>query len=113
MGTYGHVYQSPQPKSFEELSEWLQQSTFSLSTIWDILNSHQVVMDNLHAAQMELNVRICDPTTQSRSRAEPEDPICSPYLFLLRFRPVSALLPDLSLRTIYHLISPSSLLFTC
>ena len=55
MGTHGHVYRSPQPKTFEELSEWLQQSTFSLSTIWDILNSHQVAMDNLHAAQMELN----------------------------------------------------------
>ena len=55
MGTHGHVYRSPQPKSFEELSEWLQQSTFSLSTVWDVLNSHQVAMDNLHAAQMELN----------------------------------------------------------
>ena len=58
MGTHGHVYQSPQPKSFEELSKWLQQSTFSLSTVWDILNSHQVTMDNLHAAQMELNCTI-------------------------------------------------------
>ena len=55
MGAHGHVYQSPQPKSFEELTEWLQQSTFSLSTVWDVLNSHQVAMDNLHAAQMELN----------------------------------------------------------
>ena len=55
MGTHGHVYCSPQPKSFEELSEWLQQSIFSLSTVWDVLNSHQVAMDNLHAAQMELN----------------------------------------------------------
>ena len=55
MGTHGHVYHSPQPKTFEELSEWLQQSTFSLSTVWDVLNSHQVAMDNLHAAQMELN----------------------------------------------------------
>ena len=55
MGTHGHVYHSPQPKSFEELAEWLQQSTFSLSMVWDILNSHQVAMDNLHAAQMELN----------------------------------------------------------
>ena len=55
MGTHGHVYRSPQPKSFEELSKWLQQSTFSLSTVWDMLNSHQVAMDNLHAAQMELN----------------------------------------------------------
>ena len=55
MGTHGHVYCSPQPKTFEELSEWLQQSTFSLSTVWDVLNSHQVAMDNLHAAQMELN----------------------------------------------------------
>ena len=55
MGTHGHVYRSPQPKSFEELSEWLQQSTFSLSMVWDVLNSHQVAMDNLHAAQMELN----------------------------------------------------------
>ena len=33
MGTHGHVYHSPQPKSFEELSEWLQQSIFSLSTV--------------------------------------------------------------------------------
>ena len=41
-------------------------------------------------------VRICDPTTQSRSWAEPEDPVCSLYLSLLRFRPVSASLPDLS-----------------
>ena len=55
MGTHGHVYHSPQPKSFEELSEWLQQSTFSLSMVWDVLNSHQVAMDNLYAAQMELN----------------------------------------------------------
>ena len=55
MGIHGHVYCSPQPKIFEELSEWLQQSTFSLSTVWDVLNSHQVAMDNLHAAQMELN----------------------------------------------------------
>ena len=55
MGTHGHVYHSPQPKSFEELTEWLQQSTFSLSTVWDVLNSHQVAMDNLHVAQMELN----------------------------------------------------------
>ena len=55
MGTHGHVYCSPQPKSFEELSEWLQQSTFSLSMVWNVLNSHQVAMDNLHAAQMELN----------------------------------------------------------
>ena len=55
MGSHGHVYRSPQPKSFEELSEWLQQSTFSLSMVWDVLNSHQVAMDNLHAAQMELN----------------------------------------------------------
>ena len=55
MGTHGHVYHSPQPKSFEELSEWLQQSMFSLSTVWDVLNSHQVAMDNLHAAQLELN----------------------------------------------------------
>ena len=55
MGTHGHVYHSPQPRTFEELSEWLQQSTFSLSTVWDVLNSHQVAMDNLHAAQMELN----------------------------------------------------------
>ena len=55
MGTHGHMYRSPQPKSFEELTEWLQQSTFSLSTVWDVLNSHQVAMDNLHAAQMELN----------------------------------------------------------
>ena len=55
MGTHSHVYCSPQPKSFEELSEWLQQSTFSLSTVWDVLNSHQVAMDNLHATQMELN----------------------------------------------------------
>ena len=30
-------------------------STFSLSMVWDVLNSHQVAMDNLHAAQMELN----------------------------------------------------------
>ena len=58
MGSYGHVYRSPQPKSFEELSEWLQQSTFSLSMVWDVLNSHQVAMDNLHAAQMELNKTI-------------------------------------------------------
>ena len=58
MGTHGHVYRSPQPKTFEELSEWLQQSTFSLSTVWDVLNSHQVAMDNLHAAQMELNKTI-------------------------------------------------------
>ena len=55
MGTHGHMYRSPQPKSFEELSKWLQQPTFSLSTVWDVLNSHQVAMDNLHAAQMELN----------------------------------------------------------
>ena len=55
MGTHGHVYRSPQPKSFEELTEWLQQSTFSLSTVWDVLNSHQVATDNLHVAQMELN----------------------------------------------------------
>ena len=55
MGIHGHVYQSPQPKSSEELSEWLQQSTFSLSTVWDMLNSHQVAMDNLYATQMELN----------------------------------------------------------
>ena len=55
MGTHGYVYCSPQPKTFEELREWLQQSTFSLSTVWDVLNSHQVAMDNLHAAQMELN----------------------------------------------------------
>ena len=55
MGTHGHMYCSPQPKSFEELSKWLQQSTFSLSMVWDVLNSHQVVMDNLHVAQMELN----------------------------------------------------------
>ena len=55
MGTHGHVYQSPQPKSFEELSEWLQQSTFSLSMVWDVLNSHQVAIDNLHATQIELN----------------------------------------------------------
>ena len=47
-----------QPKSFEELAEWLQQSTFSLSSVWDVLNSYQVVMDNLHAAQMELNQTI-------------------------------------------------------
>ena len=52
------MYLSPQPKTFEELSEWLQQSTFSLSTVWDVLNSHQVAMDNLHAAQMELNCTI-------------------------------------------------------
>ena len=58
MGTHGHVYRSPQPKSFEELTEWLQQSTFSLSTVWDVLNSHQIAMDNLHAAQMELNQTI-------------------------------------------------------
>ena len=43
-----------------------------------------------------VRVRICDPTTQLHSRAEPKDPICSPYLSLLRFRLVSALLPDLS-----------------
>ena len=55
MGTHGHVYHSPQPKSFGELSEWLQQSIFSLSMVWDMLNSHQVAMDNLHTAQMELN----------------------------------------------------------
>ena len=55
MGTHGHVYRSPQPKSFEELSKWLQQFTFSLSTVWDMLNSHQVAMNNLHAAQIELN----------------------------------------------------------
>ena len=55
MGTHGHVYCSPQPKSFEELSEWLQQSTFTLSTVWDVLNPHQVAMDNLHVAQMELS----------------------------------------------------------
>ena len=61
----------------------------------------------------QATVRICDPTTQLRSRVEPEDPVCSPYLFLLHFRPVSASLPDLSLHTIYHLISPSSLPFTC
>ena len=42
------------------------------------------------------SVRICDPTTQSHSRAEPKDPICSPYLSLLRLQPVSASLPDLS-----------------
>ena len=41
-------------------------------------------------------VRICNPTTQSRSRAEPKDPVCSPYLSLLRFRPVSTSLLDLS-----------------
>ena len=58
MDTHGHMYWSPQPKSFEELSEWLQQSTFSLSTVWDVLNSHQVAMDNLHAAQLELNKTI-------------------------------------------------------
>ena len=58
MGTHGHVYHSPQPKSFEELAEWLQQSTFSLSMVWDVLNSHQVAMDNLHAAQLELNCTI-------------------------------------------------------
>ena len=58
MGSAGYVYCSPQPKSFEELSEWLQQSTFSLSTVWDVLNSHQVAMDNLHAAQLELNKTI-------------------------------------------------------
>ena len=42
------------------------------------------------------DVRICDPTTQSHSRAEPKGPVCSPYLSLLHFRLVSALLPDLS-----------------
>ena len=26
--------------------------------VWDVLNSHQVAMDNLHAAQMELNCTI-------------------------------------------------------
>ena len=41
-------------------------------------------------------VRICNPTTQSCSQAEPEDPVCSPYLSLLHFRPVSTSLPDLS-----------------
>ena len=41
-------------------------------------------------------VRICNPTTQSHSRVEPKDPVCSLYLSLLRFRPVSASLPDLS-----------------
>ena len=55
MGSMGHIYHSPQPKSFEELAEWLQQLTFSLSMVWDVLNSHQIAMDNLHAAQMELN----------------------------------------------------------
>ena len=55
MGTHGHVYWSPQLKSFEELAEWLQQSTISLSMVWDVLNSHQVAMDNLHATQMKLN----------------------------------------------------------
>ena len=58
MGLAGYLYCSPQLKSFEELSEWLQQSTFSLSTVWDVLNSHQVAMDNLHAAQLELNKTI-------------------------------------------------------
>ena len=58
MGTHEYVYHSPQPKFFEELAEWLQKSTFSLSTVWDVLNSHQVAMDNLHAAQMELNCTI-------------------------------------------------------
>ena len=42
------------------------------------------------------SVRICDPTTQLHFQAEPEDPVCSPYLSLLRFRPISASLPDLS-----------------
>ena len=41
-------------------------------------------------------VRICDPTTQSCSRAEPKDPIYSPYLSHLRFQLVSASLLDLS-----------------
>ena len=58
MGLAGYLYCSPQLKSFEELSKWLQQSTFSLSTVWDVLNSHQVAMDNLHAAQLELNKTI-------------------------------------------------------
>ena len=58
MGLAGYVYHSPQPKSFKELSKWLQQSTFSLSTVWDVLNSHQVAMDNHHAAQLELNKTI-------------------------------------------------------
>ena len=42
-------------------------------------------------------VRICNPTTQSRSQVEPEDPVCSLYLPLLCLRPVSTSLPDLSL----------------
>ena len=46
---------------------------------------------------MIVGVGICDPTTQLRSRAEPEDPVYSPYLPLLRLQSVSASLPDLSL----------------
>ena len=54
-----------------------------------------------HLTQLSLDsffifVRICDPTTQSHSQAEPEDPVCSPYLSLLCFQLVSALLPGLS-----------------
>ena len=58
MGSAGYMYCSPQPKTFEELAKWLQQSMFSLSMVWDVLNSHQVAIDNLHATQMELNKTI-------------------------------------------------------
>ena len=57
-------------------------------------------------------VRICDPTTQSRSRAEPEDPICSLYLSLLCFRPVPAPHPDFSPPYYISLYITSSLPFT-
>ena len=51
-------------------------------------------------------VRICDPTTQSRSRAEPDSPVCVPSLSLLRFRTASAPLPDLSPLSPLSLLSP-------
>ena len=54
----GYVHRPPQPETFEELVEWLQQSTYSISTIWDILSSHQSAVDNLHSAQMELQQTI-------------------------------------------------------
>ena len=90
-------------KPWNRSTRSMRYSAILVGRLWGLLAGERT----------RVSVRICDPTTQLCSLVEPEDLICSPYLFLLCFRPVSTSLPDLSLCTIYHLISPSSLPFTC
>ena len=110
----------------EERLDVMQEMILALEHIQEnpivVDDDEETVVSNGEEVEIEENevaipipipgVRICNPTTQSCSRAEPKDPICSLYLSLLHFQPVPAPHLDFSPPYYISLYITSSLPFT-